>query len=557
MEKFLPLKLLFTFILILPVPIAFGFDVNSPITLYIDSFRQPCPENANQYCLRFRENENSPWLPLTLPIENFGHEEGVSYELLVYEDLLNETLVLIEILSQEIIPTLKPQKNLVSEVKIEPIQVNDESENISGKTIAEKPEGNSSANEDDVEATRQVTSSATSILSDEGFVLTGAQWQLSNIDLEGKLVSPIEKSKYTLNLKPDGSLTVVADCYRGSGNYAFNSEKITFNINYSNDPCDAESIAEAYRAGLEQSSSYLIEDNKLHFYGESNLITFTAIPISETPIAEIPENLGESSPNLEPTLENNLWLLSNIDKGDRIQGVQGIYSIRLSQDGSLEVNTDCYQGKGTYSLEGSVISFEFPIEHKTCTPELFVTEEFAEGLKDAEVYSLQGGKLYVRIASSGDVMVFTQSDEIEETIPTSTEPPIKGNKLKTIKIEALAIRSSVPIDWPIVNRHPFFNNIWAKGPFNYVSFVVSKGANDLEALKQNLELSATVLAEKASIETFGQYRWRLYLDEGPIVNLAVATTIEGDSVYTIIITGTKDNFSEILRGALESFEVLE
>ena len=469
MTKFLSLKLLFIFILVPFTPTAFSFDLNSPVTIYIDSFKQPCPENTNTYCLRFRENQNSQWLPLTVPIEGFDHQEGTNYELLVYEDIPNRKLVLIEIVNQEVIPILKPQENtnLEEEAKIKDAQA---TSNISDEIVTEKSTDNTT-NPDNSEVTDKTPT--VSVLSDAGFVLTGAQWQLNNIGVEGRLVTPTKKSNYTLNLRADGSLAVVADCYTGLGNYAFNSEWINFNINYGDD-CEAESLATVYREGLEQTSSYIIQDDKLHLlYSGSNLMTFTAVPIPETPV----EGDNSSSPNLEPTLENNLWLLRSIDKGDQVQDVQGRYSIKLSEDGSLKVDTDCYQGEGTYSLEGNYISFEFPIEHKTCTPEPFVTEEFAQGLMDVEAYSLQGNKLYIRIASSGDVMVFTQADEVEVNTATP-KPPIKKDKFKAVKIEALAIRSSVPTDWPIVNRHPFFNNIWAKGPFNYISFEAAEGDSD-------------------------------------------------------------------------------
>ncbi len=567
MLNFLPLKIFHAFISIVIISVTFSLDVNSPKTLYVDSYRQPCPENSNTYCLRVRENKHNQWIPLALQIEGFNYQEGVNYELLVYKEVPSGKIVLVEIVNQEVIPILKPEQDgaLEIEAKIEPI---DNTQTIKDENVAEKSTDRnlSSKDTDNAEVTRQPTQPAVNIISDTGFSLTGVSWQLKNIEVESRLVTPIEKSKYTLNLKADGSLTTTADCYTGSGDYAFNSEKISLDINYSNEACEAESLAEIYREGLEQTSSYIIEDNKLHFlYGENSLMTFTAIPLVETAVSETTKETNDSSgPKLEPTIENNLWLLNSIDKGDQTKEIEGNYSIRLSDDNLLKVYTDCYQGSGNYSLEGSYISFEFSIEHKACSPES-LSEEFADQLKDAEVYSLQGNKLYIRTKTSGDVMVFLQNDApedspISENSSISTEPPVQPTKeteFKTIKIEALAIKSLVPTNWSIVTKHPFFNNVWATGPFNYIGFESLKGTNDLEILSQNLKLSSDALAKEAIIETFGNYRWRLYLDKGPVISLAIATTVEKDNVYAITILGTEEAFSEIVQTVLKNFEVLK
>ena len=87
--------------------------------------------------------------------------------------------------------------------------------------------------------------------------------------MNGEHVDVDDPNKYTLQLLPDGTVRIRADCNRGFGTYAMTGREISFSKTaYTRAACPPGSLFDVYTRNLEKANSYVVEGDKLHItYG--------------------------------------------------------------------------------------------------------------------------------------------------------------------------------------------------------------------------------------------------------------------------------------------------
>lgn len=110
--------------------------------------------------------------------------------------------------------------------------------------------------------------------------LTGVTWQLQTIGLtNGSILTSSDPALYTLTLQPDGTASVLADCFTGEGTYAISGDSISFAIRYTGSMCPPPSIASQYTNYLGYATQYALVDNTLVItYSGTGKITFSQAP---------------------------------------------------------------------------------------------------------------------------------------------------------------------------------------------------------------------------------------------------------------------------------------
>lgn len=110
---------------------------------------------------------------------------------------------------------------------------------------------------------------------------TGVTWYLQAIELtNGSPLTPSDPALYTLTLQPDGTASVVADCFSGEGTFTVAGDKISFALSYTGAMCPPPSIASQYTNYLSYASSYALIDDALviTYSNGAGKLTFTPAP---------------------------------------------------------------------------------------------------------------------------------------------------------------------------------------------------------------------------------------------------------------------------------------
>jgi heat shock protein HslJ len=101
--------------------------------------------------------------------------------------------------------------------------------------------------------------------SGEGLNLTGVTWQwLEFQGMDDTVLKVSNPAQYTLELNPDGTLAVKADCNSGSGSYTSSGSQLNIDIQViTMAQCAPESLSAKYVQYLNEIVSYVIQDGDL------------------------------------------------------------------------------------------------------------------------------------------------------------------------------------------------------------------------------------------------------------------------------------------------------
>jgi len=85
------------------------------------------------------------------------------------------------------------------------------------------------------------------------------------------------------------------------------------------------------------------------------------------------------------------------------------YTIQLLPDGRFHLRSDCNRGSGTYTLEGSHISFELgPMTMAACPIES-LSDEFVRELDAAAITFMEDDDLFIDLKFDSGTMRFSRS----------------------------------------------------------------------------------------------------------------------------------------------------
>lgn len=136
------------------------------------------------------------------------------------------------------------------------------------------------------------------ILSGEGGSMT-LQPTLENVVWEWQqfqgsddsLVTPPDPSHYTVTFLPEGKLAIQADCNRAKGTFNAKQPEVALKVGgITRMMCPADSLMDVFLRHLEESTSYVFRDGKLHLALkiDGGIVTFAAAAIpadAGTPVA--------------------------------------------------------------------------------------------------------------------------------------------------------------------------------------------------------------------------------------------------------------------------------
>ena len=116
----------------------------------------------------------------------------------------------------------------------------------------------------------------------QSLTLTGTAWQLVEIQsMNDEAFRPLEVEIYTLGFADDGTLTIRADCNRGSGNYEQNGSSLEIgNIALTRAMCRPQSLHDRFIRDLGEVRFYVIEAGNLYLATRADgaILEFEPVP---------------------------------------------------------------------------------------------------------------------------------------------------------------------------------------------------------------------------------------------------------------------------------------
>jgi len=267
--------------------------------------------------------------------------------------------------------------------------------------------------------------------------LIGSEWQWvrSERTETTEVDSPAD---YTLIFNNDGSYNFQADCNSGSGEFTvdggfFGSMRMEAGISTlaecgessrSNDMFDFMTAVQSYKLAPGGNELSLVWPA-----GGGNEIFKKAGDVEMTDSADadmadtVTESTDEALPTTLPaeiTAETWQW----ISFSDPVSGTQPIpeperYQLTLNDDGSYTVQADCNSGSGSYTVEGSSISFAPAMMSLAACPPDSLADEFMMGLGAAAIYFTQEGDLFFDLIYDSGTMRLTAVTDTNTAEPES------------------------------------------------------------------------------------------------------------------------------------------
>jgi heat shock protein HslJ len=200
-----------------------------------------------------------------------------------------------------------------------------------------------------------------------------------------------DPSRYTIQLLPDGTLFLQADCNTGSGSYSIGGSSIEFSefvttlILCPEDSQDARFLEE-----LSHVTSYVIDREDLN---------------DELVLALMADG---GFLRFAPALTGVVWEWQQFEGGDGslvVPDNPSAYTIQFFEDGSVQVDSDCNAGSGSYTTENGSLSMTIAFTEAYCGDDSF-DQEFTRYLSEAVSFVIQDGKLALSLPVDAGIATF-------------------------------------------------------------------------------------------------------------------------------------------------------
>jgi heat shock protein HslJ len=278
-----------------------------------------------------------------------------------------------------------------------------------------------------VEVTPGAEREATAEAVDMSNELIGTTWQwVQTVYGDDSVVVAADPSRYTLLFDASGQVAVRMDCNGGGGSYEVDGPSLLFGELVSTlMACPEDSQATVFTKDLAEVYSYVIEDGHLFLSLKLDSGIMEFAPMDEdagTPTAEVTEEATEeATPEAteEPAEEASEGAGSSELAGTSWQWMQSTYegdmvvlandpsryTITFNDDGSLAAQLDCNRGRGTYTVDGSNLTFGPIASTRMGCPSDSQDSVFAEDLAAVTSYTFADGNLHLTLSTDG-VMEF-------------------------------------------------------------------------------------------------------------------------------------------------------
>jgi len=227
------------------------------------------------------------------------------------------------------------------------------------------------------------------------FELSETIWYLQNyFDGREAILSTLAGTEITTFFNEDGSLSGSAGCNNYSGTYQVDGEMIEIELGpltmmFCEQPEGGMDQEAAYLKALESVTSYRILGDILVMQddGGQEVLKFKA-----------------------SDLVGYVWMwLEFLENNDTITqpDIPGNYTLEFHPDGVVNLQADCNNASGSYTVKGSQLDIEIMVTTLAACPPESLSEEYIQLLNDAVAYARQGEVLFIDIMMDAGMMKFT------------------------------------------------------------------------------------------------------------------------------------------------------
>jgi heat shock protein HslJ len=244
--------------------------------------------------------------------------------------------------------------------------------------------------------------------SDGANELVGTTWQWIQTQYgDDSVVVASDPSRYTLTFDNAGQVAVQFDCNSGGGPYTVEGSSLTFGALISTLMGCPEGTQDAiFGKDLGQVVSYVIEDGHLFLSMAVDTGIMEFAPAGEG--MATPEATEDASEEAMMDLVGTSWQWQqSIYEEDMIVAASdpSRYTLSFAADGTVAVQLDCNRGRGSYTLEGTNLSFGPIASTRMACPGDSQDGIFAEDLASVVSYAFVEGNLHLTLSTDG-VMEF-------------------------------------------------------------------------------------------------------------------------------------------------------
>lgn len=248
---------------------------------------------------------------------------------------------------------------------------------------------------------------------DDQSALVGTVWELQQIQFNDDTLLVAEPpSNYTIEFTDAGEVFVQADCNRAAGAFTLEDGMIAITLGPTTlAACPEGSIDTEFIRSLNSANILFFQGNDLFID-----LAFDSGTMQFSP-----------APDME--LTGQVWEMQEIlfnDDSRVVPDDPANYTVQFLDDGTLLVQADCNQGRGSFtatadrSLEISPIATTM-----MACPEGSVGNDFVQALSDGAIYFFQDGQLFIDIRFGSGTM----------RLAPATNPPLLGTTWKLQQIQ--------------------------------------------------------------------------------------------------------------------------
>lgn len=226
------------------------------------------------------------------------------------------------------------------------------------------------------------------------FKLNETIWHLQDFsDGEGSVLSVLENTEITAYFNVEGIISGFAGCNNYSGNYQVDGEQIQIELGpltmmFCDQPEGVMDQEEAYLKALDSVTSFQIIADKLMMKDPAGqeVLTFKA-----------------------SDLVGYVWMwMEFLENNDTLTqpDIPGNYTLEFLPDGGLNVQADCNNATGTYTVSGNQLDMEILATTLAACPPESLSDEYIRLLNDAVAYIRMGEFLFIDIMFDTGTMKF-------------------------------------------------------------------------------------------------------------------------------------------------------
>lgn len=236
--------------------------------------------------------------------------------------------------------------------------------------------------------------------------LRSTEWQWKELKIlgEGGTTTPIPNpASYTALFNEDGSVNFKADCNRAGGSYTIDGYDMSLAMGpMTLAACPPESLSDQYLQNFGGVSGFSIDGKDLQLIGTLDDKVFM---MRFEPVA------AELKLNSEIVGVTWQWQeLQSMDDTITTVSDPANYTLLLNPDGTFNIQADCNQGGGGYTLNGSQLALEVgPLTRAACPPES-LSDRYIELLGSVASYVIEDGELYLSLMADGGILRFSPAD---------------------------------------------------------------------------------------------------------------------------------------------------